>query len=224
MAAKRGKGKKPALTAERIRDEALALIEAEGLEAFSTRKLGRALGCEAMAIYWYYPSKDALLDAVVDTIVAQIAPMSEVKSSDWIADLRKLAFAYRGLARKYPNAFPLLATRRFATPGTYRFLEALFAAAREQGFEPRTTARYFRIVSSYCSGIGLDEIAGLPASDGGGEAEEGSGDLPHLEELNPWLQPEHFDEVFAYGLEVLLGSLAREPKVPRAASPRKRKG
>jgi len=41
------------------------LIEAEGIDEFSTRKLGRPRR-EAMAIYWYFPSKDALLDAVVE--------------------------------------------------------------------------------------------------------------------------------------------------------------
>ena len=75
MASTRKKAKgHPQLTAERVRDEALRLIEEEGLEGFSTRKLGRALGVEAMAIYWYYPSKEALLDAVVEALVSRMDP------------------------------------------------------------------------------------------------------------------------------------------------------
>src|SRR3954447_6499826 len=102
------------LTSERIRDEALRLIDAEGLESFSTRRLGAALGCEAMAIYWYYPSKDALLDAVVEALIARL-PIEPSNTGDWIDALRKLAHAYRRLAHQHPHAFPLLATRRFAT-------------------------------------------------------------------------------------------------------------
>jgi len=43
----------PELSHEAIRAAALRLIDDDGLDAFSTRKLGAALGCEAMAIYWY---------------------------------------------------------------------------------------------------------------------------------------------------------------------------
>lgn len=62
----------PELSHDAIRTTALRLIDQHGLAAFSTRKLGHALGCEAMAIYWYYPSKDALLDAVVDLMMASV--------------------------------------------------------------------------------------------------------------------------------------------------------
>jgi len=54
------------LSNETICATALELIDGEGLAEFSTRKLGRVLGCEAMAIYNHFPSKDALLDAVVE--------------------------------------------------------------------------------------------------------------------------------------------------------------
>src|SRR5256885_3499268 len=117
MAAAKRRPRHAGLTAEKIRTEALRLIDADGLDAFSTRKLGAALGCEAMAIYWYYPSKEALLDAVVDELVGRIAGPDTAASGDWLESLRALAHAYRKLAHKHPNAFPLLATRRFATEG-----------------------------------------------------------------------------------------------------------
>lgn len=208
------------LTAERIRDEALRLIDAEGLESFSTRRLGAALGCEAMAIYWYYPSKDALLDAVVEALIARL-PIEPSSAGDWIDALRKLAHAYRRLAHQHPHAFPLLATRRFATEGTWRFLEGLFALARGAGLDDRQTARFFRVVSSYCSGVALDELAGLK------EAERARGDadpahppqaaapadeFPRLAAVSSWLEPAHFDDVFVFGLEMLLEALARAPQ------------
>src|SRR6185503_3421665 len=104
---------KRALERDVIRREALRLIDEDGLEAFSTRKLGAALGCEAMAIYWYYPSKDALLDAVVDLLMEDVAATASA-SGDWIATLRAVAHAYRRIAHDHPRAFPVLATRRFA--------------------------------------------------------------------------------------------------------------
>jgi AcrR family transcriptional regulator len=223
-AAARGKKKRghPQLTADRVRAEALRLIEAEGLDEFSTRKLGRALGVEAMAIYWYYPSKEALLDAVVESLIARIGSATVPEDGDFIEGLRKIAYAYRGLAHEYPNAFPLLASRRFATEQTYKFLEDLFAAARREGLDERTTARFFRLVSSYCSGVALDELAGKKeAVPSAAQLENMRTTFPHLTSVRQWLAPSHFDDVFAFGLEVLLEALHNAPRKTNPARPRR---
>lgn len=208
----------PGLTAERIRDEALKLIDAEGLESFSTRRLGAALGCEAMAIYWYYPSKEALLDAVVEALMSRL-PMEPSTNGDWIDALRKLAHGYRRLAHLHPHSFPLLAMRRFATESTWRFLEGLFELARRGGLEDRTTARFFRLVSGYCSGVALNELAGLKeverAKAAPGEAvtqaAAAAEAFPRLSAVAAWLEPAHYDDVFNFGLELLLEALERAP-------------
>lgn len=193
------------LTHEKIRREALALIEEEGLESFSTRKLGARLGCEAMAIYWYYPNKDALLDAVVDELMSGIGRL-ERKEKDWVEALRHIARAYRGLAREHPNAFPLIATRRFTTESTHAFLERLFELAHAQGVDDRTTARFFRAVSAYCSGIALNELAARRAPDDS----KARATYPRLGAVSKWLEPRHFDDLFEFGLDVLLGELSRK--------------
>jgi len=208
----------PALTSEKIRDAALALIDAEGLESFSTRRLGAALGCEAMAIYWYYPSKDALLDAVVEALIARM-PIEPSDSGDWIDALRKLAHAYRRLAHLHPHAFPLLATRRFATEGTWRFLEGLFELAHRAGLDERTTARFFRLVSTYCSGVALDELAGLREAERARENPEKVATqaaaarevFPRLAAVSAYLEPSHYDDIFEFGLELLLDAVAQAP-------------
>lgn len=213
----------PNLTAERVRDEALRLIEKDGLEAFSTRKLGRALGVEAMAIYWYYPSKDALLDAVVETLVGKLGDAVPGAARhegpvDFIDALRKLAHAYRGLAHAYPAAFPLLATRRFATKATYHFLDDVFGLAEEHGLDARTTARFYRLLASYCNGVALDELAGLREGRTRTDPTEGRAALPRVARVWEWLTPERFDDVFSFGLEVLLGALREETSRPPSAN------
>ena len=60
------------LSRERIAVAALELIDRVGIDDFSTRRLGAALGCEAMALYNHYPSKDAVLDAVVDRMMQKL--------------------------------------------------------------------------------------------------------------------------------------------------------
>lgn len=216
------------LTADRIRDEALRLIDAEGLEAFSTRRLGAALGCEAMAIYWYYPSKDALLDAVVEAMIARL-PVEPATPGDWIDALRKLAHAYRRLAQLHPHAFPLLATRRFATEGTWRFLEGLFDLAHRAGLDDRSTARFYRAVSAYCSGVALNELAGLREAslertpELASQAVAAQEAYPRLAAVSVYLETKYYDDVFVFGLEVLLEALERASHAaPTAATPKPR--
>jgi len=217
----------PELSQDAIREAALRLIDDDGLDAFSTRKLGAALGCEAMAIYWYYPSKDALLDAVVEALIARL-PIEPSNTGDWIDALRKLAHAYRRLAHQHPHAFPLLATRRFATEGTWRFLEGLFELARRAGLDDRQTARFFRVVSSYCSGVALDELAGLKEAERAEkdaaaalppQAAAAADAFPRLAAVSAWLEPSHFDDVFVFGLEMLLDALERAPTDSASSGP-----
>ena len=197
------------LSHEQIRREALRLIDREGIESFSTRKLGAALGCEAMAIYWYYPNKEALLDAVVDELVSRVG-MSPAKGPavrDWVDAMRRLAHAYRGLAQQHPRAFPLLATRRFATESSYAFLEQLFALARSQGLTDRQIASFYRAISSYCSGVALNELAIDSSTDLAPAALRAR--FPAVAAVWTSLEPHHHDDLFSFGLEILLDALAR---------------
>ena len=188
---------------------ALKLIDREGLEEFSTRKLGRALGVEAMAIYWYYPSKDALLDAVVDKLTeGLIAALAN--QGDWIAVLRDVAHAYRQIAHDHPLAFPLLATRRFASERTYMFMEQLFELAQREGIDDKIAARFYRVVSSYCNGFALNELATLRGAAPSTAALRKR--FSRVAEVSKWLEPRYLDEMFEFGLELHLTSLAQATK------------
>ncbi|HEX7699710.1 MAG TPA: TetR/AcrR family transcriptional regulator C-terminal domain-containing protein [Kofleriaceae bacterium] len=201
--------KAPELSNATICAAALELIDEEGLAEFSTRKLGRVLGCEAMAIYWYYPSKDALLDAVVDMLMVPVArAVASHDTQSWIGVLRELALAYRRVAHDHPDAFPLLATRRFASEGTYAFLDQLFELARAQGIDDRVTAKFYRVVSSYCSGFALNELA-TPRGPQDPRTAALRKRYPRAAAVSTWLEPQHLDEIFNFGLELQLTALAR---------------
>ena len=90
---KKERKRREPLSRDRIASTALALIDAHGLEELSTRQIGRALGCEAMAIYNHFASKDVLLDAVVDRIMRK-EPRPVIMLSSLLregSDLRALA-------------------------------------------------------------------------------------------------------------------------------------
>ena len=60
------------LTRGRVLVAALRLVDAEGLEALTRRRLGRELGCEAMALYRYVPDQAALLDGIVELVLDEL--------------------------------------------------------------------------------------------------------------------------------------------------------
>jgi AcrR family transcriptional regulator len=182
------------LSQERIAKVALGLIDDVGVEEFSTRRLGAALGCEAMAIYNHFASKDALLDAVVDRLFREV--VVPPKGPGWEARVRGFAVSYRDLAHRHPKAFPLLATRRFRTRAR-DLVEHILGALLEEGFEPRRAAELFRVVSNYCNGAILDEISGAfpPAT---------SDEHPSIARVQEFLGPTYYDAMYERGLALLL--------------------
>ena len=83
---------------------AFELVAAEGLAAFSTRKLGDRLGCEAMSIYHHFPSKHHLLDAMVDHAIASIALPEPADARSRIDRLRRFLHDYRAMANRFAGA------------------------------------------------------------------------------------------------------------------------
>jgi len=181
------------LTQERIAKTSLELIDAIGLDDFSTRRLGAALGCEAMAIYNHFASKDALLDAVVDRLFREVT-LPE-RGRGWEARVRGFASSYRALAHAHPKAFPLLATRRFRTRAR-NLVDRIVGALIEEGFSPKAAAELFRVVASYCNGAILDELSGaFPTADD---------QHPNIRRVQDYLGPAQYDALFERGLALLL--------------------
>jgi AcrR family transcriptional regulator len=181
------------LTQDRIAKTSLELIDDIGLEEFSTRRLGAALGCEAMAIYNHFASKDALLDAVVDRLLKDITVPP--KGPGWQERVRGFARSYRALAHAHPKAFPLLATRRFRTRAR-NLVEQIVSALLEESFSPENAAALFRILAHYCNGAILDELAGTfpPATD----------EHPNIKRIQAYLAPEHYDAMYERGLALII--------------------
>lgn len=151
---------KPAktLTPDAVCTAALALIDAEGLEAFSTRKLGALLGVEAMALYHHFPSKHDLLDRVAARLLKSV-PLPTDETLGWRAWMGQAARSFRSVGLAHPNAFPLLSR---SVPMSDVALRVL----RRAGFSDRDAARMARIMASFLNGVVLAEIADPAAMDG----------------------------------------------------------
>jgi AcrR family transcriptional regulator len=164
-------GDKPArripLTRERVLATALQLVDHEGLEALTRRRLGQELGRDAMALYRYAPDRAALLDGIVELVLdgLEIPPGGR----DWQAQLSRTAHDFRRLGLAHPHVVSLIVTRPLATPlglrpvGTLRPLERLLAVLTEAGFSPSLALRVYRLYMGFLYGHLLTELQELVA-------------------------------------------------------------
>jgi AcrR family transcriptional regulator len=215
---------KAPLSRERIETAAAETIEAEGLEAFSFRKLAAALGCEAMSLYHYFPSKAHLFDALLDRLVAgmPIAPTD----LPWRERLRITARGYRNAALRQPQFFKFAALHRMNTAAGLGYLEALLAILRDAGFDAETSARLFRALGYYVSGAGLDEALGYAKGPSAAEpvpVEVAARDFPLITAANPYFKEAEREETFDLGFEIMLDGIARMHRAMLAAKRKERK-
>src|SRR6267143_2086131 len=96
------------LTRLRIAQAALAVVDRDGLDALSMRRLGAELGVEGMAIYRHFPNKAAVLAGVVEALLGELV-IPPPSGTPWQIVFREVARAYRALLLRHPHAIPLLA-------------------------------------------------------------------------------------------------------------------
>jgi len=199
------------LSAEHIARAALKHIDAQGLEAFSFRKLAQILGCEAMSIYHYYPSKTHLYDAMLNICLAEI-PVTR-HPGGWLEGLRAVCHAFRAMALRHPGFFPYIALHRLNTRPALGFLDGVLKLFEESGRDAEWRARRFRALGYYLIGALLDETSGY--SKGPSAAEPVADDIvardfPAVLSAGPYFAREHHSKTFEHGLETLLQNLADE--------------
>ena len=161
-AAGSGDGK---ITRELVLATALELIDRDGADALSMRRLGAALDRDPMILSRHAPGKAALLDGVVEIVLAQLSV--DPADPDWAAQLRAVARDYRALALAHPNVVPLLVTRPLATPlalrprGTLRPLEDILALLTRAGFSGPDALHIYRALFGFLHGHILNELQEL---------------------------------------------------------------
>lgn len=197
------------LSRTRVLGAALELIDASGLDALSMRKLGAALGVEAMSLYNHVASKDDLLTGVADLLLemVDIPP----RRGDWRQDVRCLCEAVRAVGVAHPRAFPLVITQSRASVDAWRPVLAGFELVHEAGLTDEQAASAVNVVSSYLVGFVLFEINSLahqnPLEVLDIEGEASAQDRPLLVRFAAARAPANHDEAFARGLDVLLAGI-----------------
>jgi len=135
---------------------ALKLIDWEGLEALSMRRLGAELGVEAMSLYRYVDAKDALLDGVSAQLWSEIRVPDE-HALDWKGAVRETARSLRRLTRAHPNSFSLLLGRPTLSEPALRVFDGLLRTFHAAGFDGAPAAQALGTVVAYALGYAMVE-------------------------------------------------------------------
>ncbi|HLE98681.1 MAG TPA: TetR/AcrR family transcriptional regulator C-terminal domain-containing protein [Gaiellaceae bacterium] len=143
---------------------AVGLADDGGIESLSMRKLGQALGVEAMSLYNHVANKDDLLDGMVDLVWSEI----ELPSSggDWRTAMRASAISAYDVLRRHPWACGLAMSRPSILPARLRYMEAILGGLRQAGFTPGLAFHAYHALDSHVIGFTLWAIGhSIPAGD-----------------------------------------------------------
>jgi AcrR family transcriptional regulator len=205
------------LSRERVLVAAIELADAAGIESLSMRKLGEALGVEAMSLYNHVANKVDLLDGMVDAVFTEIE--LPTPGTAWRSAMRARAASARGALARHRWATPLMQSRTTPGPATLRHHDAVIGAFRAAGFSIPLTAQAMSVLDAYVYGFALQE-ASLPFETGEQTAElaqailaqHAADEYPHLTELTVEhvLQPGYdYGDEFDRGLDLILDGLER---------------
>ena len=201
------------LTRARIVAEGVALADAEGLRGLSMQRLAARLGVEAMSLYNHVKNKEALLDGMVDHVVAEI----EVPrvGGDWRAAMEKRAHDAHAMLLRHRWAPLLIVSRVNVGPAMLRYVDATIGCLIGAGFSYELADRAWNAIDNHIYGFTLQEqnfpfepeeyvsaarafLPMIPAAQ-----------YPHLHGMSMNLIEGHHDGIqdFAFGLSLILEGL-----------------
>lgn len=170
------------LSRARILDAAVELVDASGIEALSMRSLAAKLGVEAMSLYNHVPSKEALLDGIVETVLDEVhAPVDD---RSWRETLEELALRHRAAALRHPRVMLLFSSRTVTSPAWRRAVEDTFAALERGGFSATAAVNAYRVFWGYVVGYVHSELR--------------NADSPGLDAYLAALPPDEFPSTHAH--------------------------
>lgn len=195
------------LTPERVAQAALQLIDSEGLEALSMRRLGQALGVEAMALYNHFADKEAILDAVASLVLASVPVPS--RQGPWKSRIKALCSGVRTAALRNPNLFRVVMTRPSPPAAGVPLIDATVAAFADAGLKPELQAAAYHLCFIYVRGFCLWEIEEYSRKPSGAELEAMALQFPRAAAATKWISTEDADRQFARGIEIILRGLIK---------------
>jgi AcrR family transcriptional regulator len=203
------------LSRDRILAAALELVDEQGIDALSMRKLGQTLGYEAMSLYNHVANKDDLLDGILDLVLAEMEPPDP---EGGLPAIRVSAISAHAALKRHPWAANMLMSAAHIRPARIQHMEALLASLRGTGLSAETTYHAYHVLDAHIIGFSLWAST--------------HGKMPeHIEDARAWFEEmipvatfpylhehglQHLDDgphqdvsAFEFALDLLLGGFER---------------
>jgi AcrR family transcriptional regulator len=195
--------RREALSRARVLRAALAVVDREGLDAVSMRRVGDELGVEAMSLYNHVASKAAMLDGIFEIVLAELPAMR--RAASWTTALRERALALRGALRRHPRALPLFSSRPAVTPASIAHIEAVLGVLRDAGFAADDALSVLQVFVAFIVGHTAVSYAPRAPDDSMPDYERLSAEeFPRVREV-AWVLARHdVEKEFRLGLDALL--------------------
>ncbi|WP_371676280.1 TetR/AcrR family transcriptional regulator C-terminal domain-containing protein [Streptomyces sp. NBC_01276] len=217
------------LTLENLAEAAFQVIEREGLDSLTMRKVADELGIQAASLYWHVKDKLDLIDVLAEALFAGFAPEDwtdgalDGDEEDWQAHLSRFAYAFRRYLLSRRDAARILTSKFVVGPSMLRHLDEQLGWIRRAGVDDRSAAYGFYNTLVFVHGSVLWETSPLSAAVARGveprqylsELRAELDDLdpdahPHAHALADELTRPGMDERFAFGLNCLLAGLGQQ--------------
>lgn len=156
----RRRGPRPRHTRREVVRAAVALADAEGLDAVTIRAVARRLGTGVMSLYSYVPDKQTLVYEMVEEVSGEISLPGP--SGDWRADMHVLASEQRALLSHHPWLIEATSHLQPLGPGTLAVLEFALGALEPTGLPAAARLETFALVNGFVIAIVRAELAAAP--------------------------------------------------------------
>ncbi|MEV0592429.1 TetR/AcrR family transcriptional regulator [Nonomuraea cavernae] len=202
------------LSRARIIAAAIDLIEREGADAVSMRRIAAELGFGVMSLYNHVPNKDALLNGVAETVLSEIE-FTDDPDAHWTDRVRMQARAFRQIAHGHPRSTMLVVSRQLRSTAGLLPVERALATLRSAGFDGVHAVRVLRMFIAFIVGSLLREVGVTPtfAPDHRHTVEEVDATLfPEVSALSSLLRSCDHEAEYEFGVELLIQAIAVHPQ------------
>ncbi|RJL21719.1 TetR/AcrR family transcriptional regulator C-terminal domain-containing protein [Bailinhaonella thermotolerans] len=148
------------LSRDQIVRAAIEILDAEGRDALSMRRLGARLGAAATSVYWYVSNKDELLELALDEIFGEVE-RPDPETSGWRPAFTIAAHSLRSLILRHPWVAQLIGVYPMYGPNALRFTDHLVGVAQHAGFQDFDVDFAVTTVVAYVYGMTIGEAAWL---------------------------------------------------------------
>lgn len=145
----RNRGEAAGLSTRVLRRAVLDVADTQGLDAVTVRNVARHLGVEAMSIYHWFPSKDALLAAAWDEVVCRLDPAPLGAEESWRAYAQGFAALLRAELLRHPNALPIMLGRHVSSDDSMSVINDVVAGLHARGLGHATSVELVNLLSMF---------------------------------------------------------------------------